>query len=587
MLNPLVRSRILPFAALAIATLLLTVPFLPQELVRDSAGWASWVNMGSPNMWHPHHLIYLPVNWIFLQILSPFCAQCDAIQAGQLHSLLWSVIMVLSVYSMIRHLTGQPLLGVVLSLLLLVSQSVWVLALQPQAYVPLLGTIGLLFAFLVITKNHPYSWKWVFAVSLLYGLSVLFHQAMVLLCVPLTYYIISTKGANGIRGAASVLLLSGMGVLVLYLWATRYVMGELTAATFIEYITTFSQVMTDPGYFSFGNYSIANVAVLLNSQLDAFTVAPWALRAPAQFAFNMVMAGVLLWNVLRARAHASNYQERVFLLVTIFVFWALTLWGNPADDGWPSFVLLPVIVLLGITLADFIPAMDRVRTWKILFTMLLAVLIVGVAIRNFNERIYPMHLDKGEHYRYAQSMASVIPIDCAIYDMEQLRYYNLQYYFSRKTLDYWDYITAAYYGDAEIKGRLFGATGKHECVAVDVNYLNPGFVVVRNTGEQLPEQWFNFVAWMFGLSRDDDGQLSWREFSVASADNGHSYFIIRPHQSTHGSLKQFWKTVVMGPDDEAGSVEGFVRWNSAFCAKVERGMVGNDLAKSICLDVGA
>jgi len=588
MLSSVVRSHILPFAVLAIATLLLTVPFLPQELIRDSAGWASLVNTGSPNMWHPHHLIYMPINWVFLQIVAPFCVQCDAIQAGQLHGLLWSVIMVLSTYSLIRHLTGLPLLGAMLSLFLLVSQSVWVLALQPQAYVPLLGIISLLFAFLVITKNHLYSWKWALMVSFLYSLAVLFHQAMVLLCFPLAYYIVNTKSDNGVKSVAIILSLSGLIVLSLYLWATQHVMGGLTTGAFIEYITTFSQVMADHRYFNFGNYSIASVAILLNSQLDAIIIAPWAIRSPVQFIFNIGVGGMLFWNGLQARLNATNRHERVFLLITIFVFWALTLWGNPADDGWPSFILFPIVALLGITLADFIPVMDRKKPWQIFFATSFAILIACIAIRNFNERIYPMHLDKGEYYHYAQSMASAIPGDCTIYDIEQLRYYNLQHHFFRKTRDYWDYITAAYYGDKKMHGRFFGATDDSECVAVDVNYINPDFNVNGKTGQQLPEQWLNFVAWMFGLAQDRNSQYTWREFAVVPAENGHSYFIIRPQRAAPGSIIQFWKSIVIDKGhDEVGSGEKFERWKDVFCAKAMRGVFSNDLFKSICLGVGA
>lgn len=63
--------KAVPLALIIISFLLLS-PFLPQELIRDSAGWAGAVNAGSSSMWHPHHLIYMPIIGYYFRYFQRF-----------------------------------------------------------------------------------------------------------------------------------------------------------------------------------------------------------------------------------------------------------------------------------------------------------------------------------------------------------------------------------------------------------------------------------------------------------------------------------------------------------------------------------
>ena len=554
--------------ALVLIAIFLLLSFRPQELIRDSAGWATVVATGDISIWHPHHLLYMPINWLFLQGLTLFCTECNAVDAGQLHGAIWAVVMVLSVHYLVSSLTGRPVLGFALALLLLTSQSVWVLALQPQAYVPLIGTLSLMFAYLFITKAQSYSLRWALTVAALFSLAVLYHQAMVLLSLPLAYYVATTKKPHGIKAASIILCASGSMVLGLYLWATSHVMGELTIHSFYEYLTLFAQVMADPKYFSFGNYTLGNTLVLLNSQLDAIFIPPWGLRKWVFTLFVLAIAFMLAWNVRQILVKASLYEERTLLLIIIAIFWALTLWGNPTDFGWPAFILLPIFILAGLSLADFMPSIERIKPMPTLIYAALAILVVGVALRNFNERILPMHLDKGADYHYAKSIAAVVPHECYVYETQMLVYYDLNYYFSRSTRDFWDLITAAYYGNSE-KNRYFSSLDQSSCVAVDTKYLDPSLNVSGKSGFQLPEQWLRLMIWLFDLRETATGQFTWRDFHVVSAQNKRTYIIVNNKQKTAPlPISAFWQSLKNTADQsKTNKPEGYSRWLNETCLK--------------------
>ncbi|MDZ7584268.1 MAG: hypothetical protein U0938_05485 [Thiobacillus sp.] len=554
--------------ALVLIAIFLLLSFRPQELIRDSAGWAIVVATGDISIWHPHHLLYMPINWLLLQGLTIFCTECNAVDAGQLHGAIWAVVMVLSVHYLVSSLTGRPLLGFAIALLLLTSQSVWVLALQPQAYVPLIGTLSLLFAHLFITRAKSYSLRWALTVAALFSLAVLYHQAMVLLSLPLAYYVATTKKPHGIIAASVILLVSGSMVLGLYLWATSHVMGELTMRSFIEFLTLFAQVMADPKYFSFGNYTLGNILILLNSQLDAILIPPWGLRKLVFTLFVLAIAFMLGWNVRQVIVKASLYEERALLLIIIAIFWALTLWGNPTDYGWPAFILLPIFILVGLSLADFMPSIERMKPMPTLIFLTLLVLVVGVAFRNFNERILPMHLDKGADYHYAKSIAAAVPNECTIYETKMHVYYNLMYYFSRNTRDFWDLITAAFYGESE-KKKYFGSLDQSPCVAVDLKYLDPALNVSGKSGFQLPEQWLGLIIWLFDLRETATGKFTWRDFHAVSAQNKHTYIIVNnEHKTEPLPIGAFWQLLEDTAElPETNKLERYSRWLDAVCLK--------------------
>jgi len=566
------NSGTILYIALVIIALLALLAFRPQELIRDSTQWARYVDTAHPMIWHPHHLLYMPINlWILRGPLS-FCGSCNAVLADQIHSAVWTIIMVLSMHYIVLRLTGKPFLSFVLALLLLFSQSIWVLALQPQAYVPLIGTISLMLAYLLNTKNKPYSLRWALTLAALFGLAVLYHQAMVLLSLPVAYYVATTKRPHGIKAATVVLLISGAGVLSLYLWATFNVMGVLTIRSFIDYVTMFAQVMADPNYWSIGNFTIPTVVTLTSSQLNSIYFPPWQLRDLQLALFGLALALLFIWNTRQVIVKASWREERVFFLLIITEFWLFTLWGNPADDGWPTFILLPIFILVGISLSDLMPSLERLKPARNLLYAGLVLFVVGIALRNFNERILPMHLSKGKHYDSAKNIADVIPKECTVYELDQLIYYDLTYYFYRTHRDFWDIITAAYYGTPRQRSTYFGSPDQSACIAINTRYLDPSINVSGKTAFKFPDEWLKLIVWIFNIREVTPDRYEWRKMRITTSENKRTYLIVFNKQMTEPMpIGTFWDTLIHeSQQSNTGNPGAYAKWLNESCPRLNK-----------------
>lgn len=132
------NSWLLTFFLLTIVAIALFA-FQPQEMIRDSAYWARLVETRDPNIWHPHHLIYMPINLAILDLLAFFCSDCNAIDAGQIHSAVWAFVTVLCMQAIVFRFTGKPFIAFSFALLIATCQMPWFFAMQPKAYTPLIG----------------------------------------------------------------------------------------------------------------------------------------------------------------------------------------------------------------------------------------------------------------------------------------------------------------------------------------------------------------------------------------------------------------------------------------------------------------
>ena len=558
------KTEALVMGALFILTLALIGLFSPQEFIRDSLGWATVVDQGDRSMWHPHHLIYMPVNWLILRALAPFCSGCDAVVAGQIHSAFWTLILVFSLYVLARHLTKSVWIAALLSVLLLVSQSIWVLAMQPQSYAASYALMALTFAFLFITRDNEADWRWIASLSLLYAVSVLYHQSMILLGLPLAYYVASTKG-RGTLVAAWVVGLAGGFVLLFYLAAAYVVIGSLNIRAFWEYLTLFGQVMSDPNYFNVHNLRLDRAWALMQSVLDAFVTPPWRMRLAVHVVAALLGVSIVGWNILQLMRHGDHFQERLFLVITLIVFSALCWWGSPTDYAWQVFILIPLATLFALAAADLVKLSARPGKAEGIFALLLSFTVFPVAMQNVNASIWPMHKDKGNEHRYAVAIQKAVPPDCVILETKMHVYYNLIHYFGRSTADYWDIITAFYYGNPAIIDQkiLRDDMRRSRCIAVDRQYIEPGLTVSGTTGFAKPAEWGDMIAWLFDLQPSGNGKTTWRKFYLAPSPNGHDYVIIQHDQresaASPDALIHRLADSVYGRDSTAA--RGYQRWS--------------------------
>ena len=510
----------------------------------------------------------MPINVLFLEILRIFCKGCNAINAGQLHSALWMLVAVLCIQSITYRATKDHLVAFLVAALLLTSQMAWVFAMQPQAYSPLMGTLALLLWTLFSTRSGEYSVKWSMRIAAIYGLAVLYHQAMVLIAPPLGYYLFATKGKDGFRAALTVLLTSGTAVLALYIWAASHVQGTLSIRSFLDYLVYFGQVMADPKYFNFSNYSWSNLWILANSQFNAFQLPVWQMKEGILGTFLAGLLVMLAWNIRQALRKRPYAAERTFLLLVLAIFWALTLWGNPIDDGWPSFILIPLFVLFSLSLADARNWIANNQTRRSILCLALLFFFSIGTVRNLHGRILPMHHEKGAEYASAEAIALATPAECTVFESRMLTYYNLGYYFDRTVRDYWDIITAAYYGSIQQRVTYFGQSAEAPCFVIDSRYLHPSYSVSGKTAFDLPGEWIALIAWIFDIQATPGGGYDWRAFELIEARNGSSYLLIAGgKQNDPQPIASFWNALSV--IDKAGDAtrSSLARWFEETCVQ--------------------
>jgi len=104
-------------------------------------------------MFHPHHLLFIPiVHFIFLAV-SSLGGPCDAICAAQFHNIMWAIVTVLSCYFAVRHLLVSNLFGVLAGISLLITQGFWMYSTQADVYIPAMGCLALIAAILIVHDN--------------------------------------------------------------------------------------------------------------------------------------------------------------------------------------------------------------------------------------------------------------------------------------------------------------------------------------------------------------------------------------------------------------------------------------------------
>lgn len=562
------RAEFVALVAVLVSTMALVGTFPPQELIRDSLGWAGLVETGQTEMWHPHHLIYMPINWLILHVLSDFCGSCTAITAGQLHGLFWSIVLGLTATVLFRRLTGSIWLGLLLALSLLTFRSVWVLLMQPQSYSASYALMALTITVLFATRQRQADWPRVVLISGIYALSVLYHQSMVLLGLPIAYYMIATR-KNGWLTAMHTIGLAGAIVLAFYITVVYMVnAGSFSIQAFWQFITLFGQVMSDPNYFNVGNLGIDRIRDLAQAVVDSIVVLPWSLRALLTGILILYFLFIVAWNIWQIARQSEHSQERIFLLLIVGIFTLLCLWGSPGDYAWQVFILIPLMALTALAAGDFLRGNGfRPRLYPVLL-VIMAASVALVAARNMSETIIPMHNNKGKDYAHAWAISSVVPKECIIFETNMLAYYNLIYYFKRPTADYWDIITAFFYADPAIISKKIVSDNdrKTHCIAVDSSYIGPGFTVSGYTGFNKADEWKKLITWLFDLRRTGQTQSSWRAFDVVVADNGRQYILIQAGQrelsSNPDELLQRLIKINLSHYPEVA--ENYLRWSKSY-----------------------
>jgi len=526
---------------MAALALLITVPFTAEEQIRDSLYWARIVEEGTN--WYailnPHHLIYLPLDRLLYVLLHPFCSECGGIAIGKLHSLIASAAAVAGFYMVVFRLTSERLLALSMGLLLLLTEVVWVYSSQVEPYTPLIAC--LVFLVFVLAGDQAFTRRGLLAAAFWFALAVLYHQAMVVLALPLFLYALVVRGRRGVADTAFLLGVAGALVLAGYLAAYGYLYGDLSPRGFVEYCLRYSTI-PDPTYATFSNYTWPRLSLLLLRHFQGFIVLPWGLHKLAPLIYLGALLALAAWTLRQIARRAPHREVRVLCLSWVVLLVALYLWTNPDDKESLLLYVVPLLLLLSLGMADLLAAArGRKGLRSALFAGLIGAVVV-VGARNFTETVYPMAKQKGAVHAWAAQLHAAVPSQCLAIHQDQPVLQHLTYYFHRPSADLWDIVTYFLYGQKggvpfSWQGFRFSSA---PCYGIPVATILPGASVRGHTGYTRPREWLGFMAWLFDLRVQDGRVVSARPYRIAVDAGGRAYFILSPKAEASGLGLDAW-----------------------------------------------
>lgn len=139
--------------ATALAAALVYLAFISRSYNFDGTVFSFWLGQAvhagnTGNLFHPHHMLYLPVAYGFAQLMSLAGAESGMALTLQLMDVILAAITILLFHLLCFRHTGSRFVSTLASLLLAFSWSFWYLAIEPEVYI--LHTLVVLFSMSVL-----------------------------------------------------------------------------------------------------------------------------------------------------------------------------------------------------------------------------------------------------------------------------------------------------------------------------------------------------------------------------------------------------------------------------------------------------
>ena len=378
----------------------------------DSLGYAYKAKTGV-KMFHPHHLLYVPITHAIFLGLTNFCKGGDAVLAGQIHNIIWAIITILSTYFIVRHLLSSDLWGLIASVILLITQGFWIYSTQFEVYIPALGALSILSATLIVRADSKLSFRSVILISLLLTMSIFYHQTNVLFCIPLTYYLMATQGRRRYKVTGMVFLITGLIVSWVYIFVFLQRKSPHTFNGFLRYCLTYT-FAPDPDWGTWHNISLSGIANLTRSQLWNLIALPSHSSNVPLYVFGLILGGLFIWNIIQICRHKSYLKIRSFLLIWILIYFSFFLWWLPIEREFFIITLLPIILLTFITINDVLIKLSHLYIFKSIFLVTLVISVLATAKPNFTRSFLPNHRYKCQAVTRALRINEIAPRECII-----------------------------------------------------------------------------------------------------------------------------------------------------------------------------
>lgn len=526
-------TRILP--ALGLATLLILYFIKAAQVSGMSIGFAVSVSDGGFGF-HPHHLLYQSVLKLFYGILGS--AHCDAICAGQFHSIIWGVVSVLSTYVISRYAMPSKLGAIVTAISLMAIHGFAVYATQLEPYIPILGMSSLLAAILVARGPRNLGWAHEFLFVSVMSLSLLFHQAMLFFFVPLAYWLIANNGRDGLMSVIRMIAITGVIVLSTYIAVFRSVHPDRDFIDFYHWMMYY-QVISDASHGTFQDLLGQRLRVTVRSVQKLFV----ALHEPqmrdvvilARIFVSIYIPILILWNALQIFRKNDAKKIRTLMFIWAGVFGLFFFWWQASVYKFFIPTLVPIVVLTSLSINDIVQRWHHNFLARNLIPGIAIAGVVFIAGFNLTASILPLSRSPGAIYDLAEKFAKAAPAECNLYSMRYLSGY-VSYYFDRKTPRPFNLMFRKHFystRDTAVADTIAvdNTFDDERCAVIPFYWISREYFQNRTKqaiGRYLsPDDWSEFIAWFFEVEEDtNSAEISFKSYDIVEDADGDRYLRI-------------------------------------------------------------
>lgn len=525
---------------IVIFTFLMLFTFRPAQQSNDSLNYAVSAKSGL-RLFHPHHLLYNPIVRLFYLAISSICRTCDVILAGQIHSILWAIVTVLSFFYILKYLLGSSFAGLLGAIFLLITQGFWIFSAWNFPYIPATGSLALLVALITIYGNTNLTFARIIMISLLLVLSIFYQQSNILFCIPLGYYLITTQRKQGWNTSITVLSIAGIIVFLAYFFVFLSISRERTFNAFLRYCLSYA-LSFHPQWGTFGYFSVSGIRSILHSTLWNFVFVAKSFKNVAINIFAALIAGLFICNIRQIIKRASYDKFRSFLLIWLITHFLFFLWWLPCCKRHFVITLLPILLLTSLSLKDVMDKLVNSNFRKIITIAIIIFLIVFIAGTNFSKSILPLHRSRGREYRIASRLAILVPKEYVICSTS-LIISNLWYYFDRESFICVKGVLHRFYYDKPLPDKHLK---NKEGMVAPLSRIMPNYTIEvvdkKFNGYNHPVQWLEYIRWLFNLEYDPKlKRTTCRKFEVITVDKRVLYLNLGSSKMEVDSLKGLFK----------------------------------------------
>jgi len=372
---------------MAAPTLLLLVVFAAWRAANqtpDGLSYALAVRTGV-DMFHPHHLLYVPV-----ARLIHLAVGVDPITATLIQNLFWMVVLAGAAWRLAGRILPGRIAPVVAAVGLLALRGVMIYTVRVETYLPALACLALA---TVLATARPARLAPLVPVL---ALAILYHQTNVLFVLPLLVLL----PHDGRRSAARVGgVLAGAGILVVALYLLAAARQD-PPTDFWAFALNYARAPIE-AWGNFDYYSLGGLGQMTLSQARMILPVRDSAAVFGSVGMTVALVALVAWHLGHLRRGSGHRQLRLFGLVFLAVYLLFFLWWMPSDTDFFVATLLP-LWLLTLIMLDDLPQRIRIPAVGIA-----GVLLLGVG--NLFFTLGPMHRDAGPGRELALTLDRTAP----------------------------------------------------------------------------------------------------------------------------------------------------------------------------------